>query len=230
VGALAVRRRRGRVGGLGPWRGVVRLPAARCGAGGVPLLRSRPRQHVWAHVRADGLWRARGAGGVEEEERGVAVPCCRAAGQRCLRCAAWSGATCGSGSICCRGGGDGGWFGRPWRRACRCGLCSGGMPNLRRFVVLLRQEGSLVVVVVVRPVCISGDGVPAEEEDAGAAAPGVQAFSSQQRRERVWPEATRREVLRCALLQWWWWWVAACCRVCSITASLADRRRRLWVR
>jgi hypothetical protein len=75
-----------------------------------------------------------------------------------------------------------------------------------------------------RPVCISGDGVPAEEEDAGAAAPGVGAFSSLLRRERVWREATRREVLRCALPQWWWWWVAACCRVCSTTASLADRR------
>jgi hypothetical protein len=73
---------------------------------------------------------------------------------------------------------------------------------------------------------------PAEEEDAGAAAPGVRAFSSLLRRERVWRESTRREVLRCGLPQWWWWWwwVAACCRVCSATASLADRRRRLWVR
>jgi hypothetical protein len=70
---------------------------------------------------------------------------------------------------------------------------------------------------------------PAEEEDAGAAAPGVRAFLSLLRCERVWREATRREVLRCSLPQWWWWWVAACCRVCSATASLADRRRRLWV-
>jgi hypothetical protein len=58
---------------------------------------------------------------------------------------------------------------------------------------------------------------PAEEEDVGAAAPGVRAFSSQLRHERVWREATRREVLRCGLLQWWWWWVAACCRVFSAT-------------
>jgi hypothetical protein len=35
----------------------------------------------------------------------------------------------------------------------------------------------------------------------------------------------RREVLRCGLPQWWWWWVAACCRICSATASFADRRR-----
>jgi hypothetical protein len=71
---------------------------------------------------------------------------------------------------------------------------------------------------------------PAEEEDVGAAALGVRAFSSLLRCERVWREATRREVLRCGLPQWWWWWVVACCRVCSATTSLADRRRRIWVR
>jgi hypothetical protein len=50
-----------------------------------------------------------------------------------------------------------------------------------------------------RLVCISGVGVPAEGEDAGAAAPGARAFSSLLRRERVWREATRREVMRCGL-------------------------------
>jgi hypothetical protein len=55
-----------------------------------------------------------------------------------------------------------------------------------------------------RPVCISGDGVLAEEEDVGAVAPGVRAFSSLLR-ERIWRAATRHEVLWCSPPQWWWW-------------------------
>jgi hypothetical protein len=58
-----------------------------------------------------------------------------------------------------------------------------------------------------RQVCISSDGVPAEEKDVGPAAPGVRAFSSLLRRELcVWRGATRREVLLCRCGPPRWCW------------------------
>jgi hypothetical protein len=89
------------------------------------------------------------------------------------------------------------------RRGCRGGLVllASGSWCAQRLQLPSRCSGQLVGAAPPacgcwRPVCFSGDDVPAEEEDAGAAAPGVRAFSSLLRRERVWREATRREVLR----------------------------------
>jgi hypothetical protein len=104
--------------------------------------------------------------------------------------------------------------GMSWRRARTCQMLGG-----RRWSdLVLRPPSPGLVLRCFAPdlgqeVAVPASGSegaawrpdPAEEEDVGAVAPGVRAFSSLLRRERVWREATRHEVLRCGLPQWWWW-------------------------